>query len=487
MKYTSTLVFLLAAGPAIAQQPSRTPSAKHFMHERMSGIVSEILEQQATSYYNAASKTTAMVPRMVAHSYRNAGQLISDSTRYFYSSPHRGAFHNPKNPLSYHDYFQPVVFSPLHGGDNGYLFRRQYIQHDSMQVWVRSGTSFSINGRSNYRYNSSNQPTEYEENWSTTGFVGIGHLLGYNAVGQNNYAQRLWDFSNGPTPNYTVAANQYTTYDAAGRVLVDSQTNDAGIPTVKFVYSYVSGGLLKQIDEVDLTSLDTVTRFSLTYNTAGLLVKSLSEESMGGMWYQWSMDSFAYSGSNPSYTYYGGFGNPHGNGLSLSYKMELHLNSAGEWDTVRYYNYNDTIASWLLDRQEAIVYNAAANWDRRYYYGDANNDNIPDAQPSGYSQYYYELWDNSLAVADAPKRDALRIYPNPTSSKLLIEWKGSNNAVPSSYMLSEASGRTALSGELAYRASKAEIDLAALPVGMYVFSAMDQSGKVIHTEKVIRQ
>jgi len=487
MKHASTLFLTLLALPAFGQEPRTAHQDVAAAQQRAAAAVNHILQSQTAAYRQTSPHKTASQQRLVARSYRTTGTGLFDSLRYFYSTPLRGAFHDPKNPESYADNFRPLVYSPLHGNENGYFFRRQYIQHDSMVRFQFAGTLPIVVARASNRYDSLNRAAERTiRDAYLFGGYRYRFTLAYDAAGNNVYCQRAADTGHTAIPAYIAFTDQYSTYDAAGRVLQDSQVSNTTYAGTRYRYDYAPGGQLLQILEYPPASTMPNLRLKLTYNAAGLLESAHFEE-FGNGWRPWVIDSFAYSGTNPAYT------SRHSKywdllGERSESKTVAHLNAAGNWDTLRHYWLDTSLASgWQFSGQEVIAYNAAGNWDRQYFYADSNNDNIPDVQPGSYYQFYYEGWGSAAAVAETRASEGFRVYPNPTGGAVWVEWTDTQPSAPARYRLTNAAGRSTLSGSFPQAASRAELRLEGLPPGLYILSLTDARGATIHRQKLLRQ
>jgi hypothetical protein len=407
-----------------------------------------------------------------------------DSIRYYYSSPNRGAYHNPKNWFSYDEDFDPTR-TGLSLLDRTH---RQYIQHDSAVRFMDTVSGvFFAESRNTHLYNAANQPVERIINHNG-GMGNFRFQMSYDAAGRKLYTERAFDTA-GSTPAtfYQTDFTVHSKYDAAGRHFSDSSHYiPFGQSGIEF-YTWSPAGMLTQSVAVGVvgSSLDTSHRMTVSYNADGLIVRLLHEEKNGnGLWLPEQLDSIGYAGANPAYTWARSYSR-WGNQWRLSSRSEYHLNNAGNWDTVRHFSYSAGHNSLRFVLQQVITYNADQNRERMHEYFDNDNNNLPDPIPY-VTRYYYELWNDPLRLPEKPatEENAAVVYPNPIIDEgvAVVRWRGN---APAIYRLIDAAGRIVRNGEVVKGATHLSLDFSGLPSGVYVFRGIDASGQPVCTARVV--
>ena len=471
----------VATLPSIAQPTVRHGASSLAIRPDRPAIISNILGAQFDAALPAA-KTTSTQQRLIATSGYELG-LLQDSVQFFYSTPARGAAHNPKNPASYSTNFWPFGNSGLNA-DGTTLGRTLYMFPDSLHVF-NLGT---LRHLSRFEYAADHKVTEveidamsYREKWELT----------YDAMGDNVRNKRFVDTTfGGPAPVYLMSADQYSTYDGQHRVVIDSvmqPQNGISTPSgrVKWIYNS-AGQVASQTTEINTVGMGWIpfTRLIASYLSNGLLQKATYEMWDGSAWNVGGVDSFGYSGNNPSYTYYSGsFYDSDSARLVLNYYMTAHLNGSGNWDTIRSYQY-DYDSAVFIHARTVIGYNSYGNWDNTKEYYDIDGNGTIDPTPGYITNYFYDLY-TPTSVPEMTVPAGITLAPNPTSG--LLKLALSLHIAGARYHLTDPYGRMLHSGDIPNGASQIVVDMGGYAPGMYVMTVMDESGIVLHREKVVRQ
>lgn len=489
MKLFLSTGITIAAFSCASFAQSFAPHRANIFNRNRPAVVNAILAAQADrAADDASSKPTAMVQRMVAEVVYQQNGIASDSFRYSYVGPTRGAAHHPKNPSTYFAF----DYSPFgdYAATVGYgESRSQYIQMDSATRYdVSGGGNPPVMLLRNF-YNSANKLTtmEHLENGPPT--IDRRFIVNYNAAGDP--AQCLY-YEFNQSNVLALNATQTTVFNAQHKAVDDSIFNHAfgNVPEIRTLYTYNAAGALTQYVALTWNSgaWQNSSRTTLTYNSAGLLQTWMNEDYINNSWQPDYKDSFVYAGANPSYTANYGFGwDVSNNSWTPQARTFLHLNAAGNWDTVTTQYYDDQAMAWgNLDRV-TLTYNSYNNWETYTdAYDDDNNGVIdPATEVYGYTRYYYELWDNVASVAGIPSNASFTVYPNPASSQVSVRWSGSQK--PVAYSLTDIHGRTVITNVISSSAHHFELNMDGCAPGLYLLTLTDEAGAILHREKVVRQ
>jgi hypothetical protein len=323
------------------------------------------------------------------------------------------------------------------------------------------------------------------------GVIRSKYTMNYDGAGNLTRVQHFDD----TTPNglsYRLKTTQYTRFDAANRRLQDSVHHEPIFqPTpndLRWLYTYDAGGRLAT-ENLHYLDTDNVwkpyIRYSATYLSNGLLQKAVHEAIDTAGWVILGVDSFGYAGSNPSYTLWEhrGFSIDSGQVLLLA-RTVGHLNAAGNWDTIQYFNRPWMTGVLTHTTTNVITYNSYQNWTQNAWY-DVDVNGALDPSPDFQYNYYYELYEPT-SIKEASPPIAFTVTPNPTATMVRAGW-ADHVPPPAGFFLADLQGRSLSTGKIAPGSLHVEVDLTSRASGTYVLSFTASDGTVLHREKVVRQ
>jgi hypothetical protein len=472
MKTKLLIALSMMAVPAMAQQSQ----PKNLLSSRSNKWVREILEQQMSAA--AVSKPTATLQRIIAQSRTGGG--TTDSTVYRWNTTARGAAHNPKISASYQDAFSPYA----DGSDERNSVRRQFIAADS-EVVYGAGGSAPLRG---YTYDAANRPTRYAE--YLQGMMSQRTFLTYNSAGQITYCNSDQDtglINNGVPTGMKPALKQYSSYNAAGKLVKDSMVNlMEGVSTV-YLYTYTAAGNMSQIATntyYGSATPDDMSRVNLSYNSNGLLTLSVTEQydASTSSWMTQVKDSIGYTGNNPAYTFESfALSNPMTGAWIPIAQITATLNAAGNWSeiVVRVAN---SLGGPLQDVQKQVIsYNSFNNYQKVLFYA-AVTGTFPSTPTDTYN-YYYQTYNSNVGVGKTPElAQTSQVAPNPANGSFQILRNGAKTSA--NYMLLDASGRVLRRGVM--NGDKETVDVSGVAGGLY-FLTVQEEGNAAQTHRVVVQ
>jgi hypothetical protein len=215
-------------------------------------------------------------------------------------------------------------------------------------------------------------------------------------------------------------------YDASGRLLIDSVSDNAmGNWSFRRHYSYGGGaGYLLMTEEVGPNSsqgIATINRTSKTYYPDGRVKKSILETitSVTRRLFPSVIDSFGYNAGVQGHTYHSTTGLDTDG--SFSYRriwLASRVNGSGQKDSITsYYGVFGSAVNPPLEYTFSVQYNSAGYPLKRNFY---------DPYKVGGTLVGYEVYDYEPAigvqVGAAPGKSAISLSPNPTTGALTINF-----------------------------------------------------------------
>lgn len=284
----------------------------------------------------------------------------------------------------------------------------------------------------------------------------------------------------------------YIAYDGSNRLVTDSMYSFATSGT-----TYASLGPVNKISNHYSTNLDSnftyywtgtgwVAYYSLwhTYNSLNLQTTFRQITDLGSR--SLITDSIAYSGSIPTYKFTAFYG---WNTTTLAWNgskaNSYHYNSAGNWDTCFYYNWQSSSGSFIPTEKDYFFYNS-------YGLIDSSVSKLYNIATSTYADttydkgiYYYEMYDDAIIAISSPDA-TISTYPNPAQQMLNIDYGSTAIGSTIAIKIDDICGRNIFSKTVTLQTQKQQIDLANFATGLYIISLFDGNGRRMYQDKLIK-
>jgi Secretion system C-terminal sorting domain len=247
-----------------------------------------------------------------------------------------------------------------------------------------------------------------------------------------------------------VRSYDYVAYEA---IYLSSEINTSGNIT-KFAYNRTDGTNTDPIDSINIymqeNSIATLSAGNLDYTSYNLVYSGVFPNDSGDGWREVILDSvFSYTGT--------------GNLQVLVTK-----------------GYQAAVGNTPISPRWYYTTSTGGNRARRYYGAVPLSTSTALSATTVTSNIRIEIGTVGL-VELIP--DVATIYPNPTNNKINIKF---HNQAQDNYIvtITDISGRNVFSKTLS---TEKEISIKDLSTGIYQFNLTDDSGKIIHSEKIIVQ
>ena len=158
------------------------------------------------------------------------------------------------------------------------------------------------------------------------------------------------------------------------------------------------------------------------------------------------------------------------------------LGAGGDTDTIGYVRFvtpSATVGSYVRFAK-AIVYRSASPVVKSIWILSSSKDGVTHFV--GSTAYFDDVDLVFAAASNVPdiSKPSLTVGPNPSSGRIVINNTLSNKAI---FNLYDITGRKILEKKL--ESTSVIIDLGAFPLGLYVYSIIDENKTVIKTDKLI--
>jgi len=467
---------LFGALSVIAQSNSTNDSTGQ--QEHFAFVQSLLANQMHLS--NLANKPTGIQQRLIAQAKVTIGDgqpNIVDTSIYRYSGTRGSKYFVSSNGENYSWNFQSDFLNCLYNDMTGKLpdvFADSIISYkngqprDTFVAFYNAQNNFDsffyyrniVPGyrimRTTHRYNANGKMTELKNDYS------IDRVNFYD-----NDLRKFWyDNTNAQLVKDTIYTFSGTTWDASQATAY--HYNDQHYLDSMLVYTPIN----------DTFSLKTLV--AIKYDSEGRITNiSGRKRPQSSMVFTTYIDSLAYTGNVPDYTYFEAT-TIYQSGNATNSKVFLTLGSN---------NLPDSAIQLDLD----VSSNTYSPYlYRKFYYNSFNNPdsitiNYMDLNPREHYHFYYETYDdtpNPIGIKDVNKIEAFSIHPNPFSRQINIDWKAIKTTARIS--LVNGLGQTVFDVRKTLLSGNNSVELPALANGFYIITIQNEKGEIF-CNKLLKQ
>lgn len=461
----SIILLLLCTSAATAQ-----------VHEKEhKAFMSALLRAQTPQ----AAKTTAVKQRVIAEcNLRVAGFFTgyNDSIRYYYSNGRGSEFdfrsaNNHYTNTVYHLFayepMSPSLYYP------GLPPAEPRVRCDSFYLYAADGPTGTMKLlQQTYRdYHSSGALLKADDYYHASWLTDHHYVNVYNAQDRLiNTVSRKY------VTQWTDDARKYYFYDAAGRLTGDSTVNIVlgnAAPAARNFLSYDAGGKLTEALLKNYTSgvWHDVLRYDVSYYPSGQLQRVVTTEFNSGVPSMAFTDSFVYVPGIDLYAEH------HVRRPQAYDRVVCHFNAQQLPDTIRKETFDQGSSSWVLLDKKTFWFNSQNNPVECLIDDIAGQNTIRH-------RYYYEEYDPQ--DVDVISTAGLKIYPNPATDVLRLEWKDAPHQTPVGISIADMTGRKVFSSEQTLDGQGIQINTGVWASGVYVLTLTGKQGARLHTQLVVK-
>jgi len=522
--FIATICLLMGFTPTDGQVTNlaKHPDPRVAQHQRPTEnnpCVLTILQQQyarrAQGSRKAAARTSAATGERLksfcGYNLQDTSFLPygkSDSAYYFYSSSHSSVFDYQMmayaapssatytSPVSL-DYPLSLTWDPAYGG----AFAQELLP-DSVYSWNSfyplglSGAMFGFADITAYTYGGSavlRVADNYypdlpgEQTREDYAYDTAGHVIStvYSSFDTTLHA---WDT--------TMITSWY--YNGYNQLVMDSASlKSGGIwgEYSKTTYLYDGNGNLVFTEFYTDSSgyWQPQTMRMLQYNADSTLRSDSESQYNPGQWTPYLRDSFGYSSGIPYFTY----------DQTEMYVSDSvwskctytkHVNGSGLPDTLFYAYYGGSyapVAQQAAAKKTSFVYDAAGNPVLATCYDYVLTDTLSgtgayNTSPERFFRYYYETYDVTAVRETVPEGVKLTAYPNPAGNVVNVVCAEAAPGTRVTITITNAAGQMVRTESLAWRGPTVTIPLGGLAPGMYLLTAVDGTGKMLGSQKIVK-
>ncbi|MDR3679049.1 MAG: T9SS type A sorting domain-containing protein [Flavipsychrobacter sp.] len=476
MKKTLILSLLISGAYALNAQPLflAAHNKKNTAHTH---FVQAMLARNPQSA--PAQKTTGTMERLTGEedTYVTTNTFASNPiTTYSYNSTNTkgSSFNNATG------YFSGISYDPYgydtYGNVNGaYAPQPCNVFADTVKNFNNDGSGIFLLGEQYVTYNGNNITNITSISGSNTTITAAS----YN--GQNKIVSLVvYSILNGVSDTSTKRIFVY----AQNKLVADSTYINSPL-TVQFVntYTYDGSGNLTQINAYEYSNSTTIAsrKYTNTYTTSNQL-KTSKEDDMdfsNNQWYTASIDSFGYTSGIDFYTFekYTVFEN----GVSQVNTLQFHLSATGLVDSaIGSVDTGNTVNQTPL--KYIVQYDSYNNpVITKGYYGTGTTFST---FPYYVASYTYETY-NGTAVPNTTAASAITVYPNPANNIVCIS--GINATAGNTTIHIVNTMGQLLVTQTADSKTVQTIDINRFSPGAYLLIITDDSGKILQSQKIIKQ
>lgn len=426
--------------------------------------IQQALREQAMA--GAAQKPTGSRQRVIAQSTTSGSSI--DSTSYAYTGTRGSRFNH--NAVSYNSIMLPL-YAPhfLHPSfDKGMdvLADTMADYHNGFLRYKDYGT-YRPDDKLNLIITEFDTTYTYDRSWTQ---------IIYNADG--NIDREYYDLYDLPSLHDTTYLTAYTYQN--GKVLTDSfwvkENGSWSLVNIK-THSYNSQGKLitDSLFSVTVSGPELVVHTALTYYPDNRLRTLTTTQFTADSTYVSGFDSLGYT-NNLDYPTFREYRSPVSIFGIRTIREMVYPGASGLPDSMRHtriYNGDTTISSYMYQ------YNSFDNPERISRF--VNNSS---GTPASVSRFYYEIYDNGLAVADRREEEGPEVFPNPFREHINIVFKGNSNG-NYAFRLLNINGKEFYRARVKVTGNAARITVPGLSDGVYLLLLSDGKNRT-YSKQLIR-
>lgn len=446
-------------------------------------------------------KTTSLHSRVKGYSHWYNG-ILTDTAHYYYSGSRGSNFpscvssfylHNPQSRPDPNSDYEDIIKADS-------FFHKQY--SPTTGAWMgtnRIESQFDLQNKLTLSKTSDTFLGSPLSQRSCAGFYSAGRLIRVDDYSAAGLAGSIFKFYDGAgnlvkDSSYNWGASNpgrldVYTYDAANRLLMDSAYSPYTGASISKTNYYYSAQLDSTVDYINLGtgSLVLFSRIEYKYNVYGNCTKIESTGEIGTTSASIYTDSFAYSGSNPNNVFYSSWSvDLASSSIFMHGSASYHLNSDGNWDTIYSNSWNSAIAAFEPGGKEYFHYNTYCLvdtvWTKSFdaatgaYANKANSRSI----------FYYDVFEDGIAD-DHVQGAGISVYPNPAQGILHMKWTNEPANKQVNVSVTNLLGQEVFAEKGYWSANGNHIQTSSLSPGIYILSIRDETGGVIHKERIVKQ
>lgn len=485
-------IALLSSFGAFAQQALPSPKGI-FSHTGKHTLYGRIMNKQAATLRPVA-KTTAIQQRVVAQAeyYDAPFTTVNDSAIFKYSGS-RGSYFPPEymsytpnsGGPSFSHFYEPFGFDTYYGTKlrrNEDLYAKSDTTIFMGQDWTSGSPVFGLLATESHKWDVGNNLLENAYIRDAAN-ISQRDSMTYNADGGiATVHEFIWGGGSSPVGTWLPQYCSYFDYNAAGKMVVDSQGFYMGswMQSDKYSYSYDAAGNMGRAEQLqwDGSAYTPSAVYDMTYDASNRLTRykvydaTTSELVLD--------DSLGYTpgATYPTYTCIKEYS---GGALDWMEVMTKNTTTHGKPDTMQITSFDADSTTISGRGLAAIVYNSYNNPDRMtVYYDEAAT---PPVTEAGRIFYYYETY-GTTDISEVPQAGAaaIQLFPNPTTSDVTI---AVNGAAGATITIADMSGRVVRTVPVREQQHSVTIWVGELPQGMYLVSTAT-NGQVTGRAKLVK-
>ncbi len=213
-----------------------------------------------------------------------------------------------------------------------------------------------------------------------------------------------------------------------------------------------------------------------------------------GLWIPYAKDSFGYT-SGISYFTYGQTETYESGSVWDKCTYTKNVNLTGLPDTLYYRYYGGDygpVSTQMAGKKVYFVYDTAKNPTQSQSFNYSLTDTLAGTGSYASSAerifyYYYEYYNVTEVQPISMKEEAILFYPNPTANELTIARPDAITGTSTLIKITNQVGQTITEINLPWINKSETISLSSLVPGIYFVSVLDNGGKLIATQKIIKR
>lgn len=433
-----------------------------------SAVIHNMLSRQWSN--TAAQKPTGIQQRVIAQGLTDlTGSEVSlDSFLFKYSGTNGSVY--DYNQFGYNQSFEPV-YAPMqidhrYDADPMKLLADTIINYYDEELYSMERASYRSDKKLDSIFGYEPDGSDFSLYSKTfMHFTATGHIDTVTAMeGQ-------------PMDIYSIHSYKYNTGET--KLLTDTVFMP-DMPGTYFAYQYkynaTSGRLDTSYATYQTTPNTQRNRVIYDYYSDGKIRKTTSQSFTNGAWTTDGFDSLGYTAGvnyytywKQSHTFFDGTQN-----VEYSYLTRQFPGTGGAPDSSVSYNSDFMTNEWTRESKIVYTYNSFGN-PVKLVGTDFDEDGT--ATPEGFINFYYETYDDNLAIRPVTENTALAVYPNPFTNSINIDWKEQKTG-KISLKLTNIAGQDVFKTTLNLTPGKNAISIpATLSHGQYILQVQDAHGQ----------
>jgi hypothetical protein len=483
---TSILFFQLVS----AQAPS---SVSHRLSTHTQ-LLNNLLQPQANTV-SSANKTNATISyRVVSQgTHNNTDSSMVDSVKVTYGAYNTSTY--DYNTMVY-NYNYPYNTSPMFNFQG--VFTTPQIQFSTYKHWQIDPNTllYGFYQSENAGYDASKNMIRDTAKFADS--LVLPNMLYWNNFNASNKIVSSFSFMNNGGV-IDSAFKQFFVYDASNKLTKDSMYEYHGGAwhvVSRTFYTYDASNNLTVIDQFANVSdttfmLPLVKRlqYANSYDASNRLINVMTSFNDDSLFRPFVKDTFEYTGAS---TFHTSWRQHQYDAINLRWepmsRMTKQLNVNGLPDTIYVEGFNRIASLWTPGAMWICRYDTAKNPIKLLDF-EYNFVSFP-ARPNFSTYYFYESYENEVNhTAIRPivqAENSITLFPNPATTNISIEGLATQQKTVK-VSIADMQGRLYRQQDIVVNGNTATFSMADFMPGTYTIVLVDNAGKVLHQQILIKQ